>query len=133
MMRLHCAWCEKAGMPAFLGMVPGPEGEISHGICQRHKEELLAEIRNAASTAKRAGSIAEHIEHVDRAIEHFEEYIRVTNLGVARRQRHIESIKRRLLATRHHLEALRALRRRQKGGASEPEAATGETETSNKE
>jgi hypothetical protein len=52
---MRCAWCEKEGAPANMGtdIVDDPneggpnEGElmISHGICKRHKAEMLKELR----------------------------------------------------------------------------------------
>ncbi len=36
MMKHVCAWCEKEGKNAYLGEVPGPHEEVTHGICAAH-------------------------------------------------------------------------------------------------
>lgn len=43
-MRVICAWCEKEGIETVIGIIEGPETEISHGICEQHQEEMLKEI-----------------------------------------------------------------------------------------
>lgn len=43
-MRVMCAWCEKEGVETVIGIIEGPETEVSHGICEQHQEEMLKEI-----------------------------------------------------------------------------------------
>jgi hypothetical protein len=41
-MKIVCAWCERAGLPAFLGeREPLEDSSITHGICPRHLSQLL--------------------------------------------------------------------------------------------
>lgn len=40
-MKVHCAWCEKAGRDPFIGeKEPLHDPSISHGLCQRCLEEM---------------------------------------------------------------------------------------------
>lgn len=43
-MRVICAWCEKEGIETILGIIEGPHDLVSHGMCERHQEEMLQEI-----------------------------------------------------------------------------------------
>lgn len=49
---MRCAWCEKEGAPADMrkDIVDAddpnePDPMISHGICKRHKAEMLKELK----------------------------------------------------------------------------------------
>lgn len=46
-MDVICAWCEKEGTRTKLGEKEGPEGVVSHGICDMHQEQFLEEIMRA--------------------------------------------------------------------------------------
>mgnify|MGYP001575520188 CR=1 FL=1 len=37
-----CAWCEKEGRRTVLH--EGQDDQVSHGICEQHQEEMLAQI-----------------------------------------------------------------------------------------
>jgi hypothetical protein len=40
-MKVHCAWCEKAGRDPFMGeKEPLHDPSVSHGLCQRCLEEM---------------------------------------------------------------------------------------------
>jgi hypothetical protein len=42
-MKIVCAWCERDGVPAFLGeREPADDPTITHGICPRHLTQVLA-------------------------------------------------------------------------------------------
>jgi hypothetical protein len=44
--RVLCAWCQAEGKSGLLRVVDAPDGpEESHGICEAHMRELLAEAR----------------------------------------------------------------------------------------
>jgi hypothetical protein len=45
-MDVHCAWCQKEGLPSLLRVVyhDGVATE-SHGMCQPHRDKFLAEVR----------------------------------------------------------------------------------------
>ena len=47
-MRLICAWCQQEGVPAFLCDVePLDDPTETHGICARHRFEVLQELDSA--------------------------------------------------------------------------------------
>ena len=44
-MKIVCAWCERDGLPAFLGeREPLDDPSITHGICPRHMAQVLASL-----------------------------------------------------------------------------------------
>jgi len=44
-MVVMCAWCEKAGLPAFLGVKPPlGDGRATHGICPTHRREMVEQV-----------------------------------------------------------------------------------------
>lgn len=43
-MNVHCAWCEKEGIINVINKIEGPDDQVSHGICGRHQDEMLAQI-----------------------------------------------------------------------------------------
>jgi hypothetical protein len=50
-MRLICAWCQQEGVPAFLCEVePLDDPTETHGICARHRFEVLQELDTAQTT-----------------------------------------------------------------------------------
>jgi predicted RNase H-like nuclease (RuvC/YqgF family) len=57
-MKLICAWCQQEGVPAFLCEVePLDDPSETHGICARHRFEVLQELDTAqASASARGGS-----------------------------------------------------------------------------
>jgi hypothetical protein len=44
-MKVVCAWCQKAGNFVVLREKEPPGDEISHGICDKHVQAVLAEVR----------------------------------------------------------------------------------------
>ncbi len=41
-MKIICAWCERGGLPAFLGeREPLDDPNVTHGICPQHLTQLL--------------------------------------------------------------------------------------------
>ena len=44
-MKVVCAWCQRAGNFVVLREKEPPGDEISHGICDRHVLEVMAEVR----------------------------------------------------------------------------------------
>ena len=40
----HCSWCQKEGLPSFMGYAETYNGEPTHGMCRRHYRELMAEM-----------------------------------------------------------------------------------------
>jgi hypothetical protein len=66
-MRLICAWCQQEGVPAFLCEVePLDDPTETHGICARHRFEVLQELDTAQTTPASAagaavGSIEDHV------------------------------------------------------------------------
>jgi hypothetical protein len=54
-MKRICAWCLREGMPAYLGEVePLDDPTVTHGICGRHRLEILQEL----SSTERAPAAA---------------------------------------------------------------------------
>jgi len=48
-----CAWCVKADEPAFLReQSPYRDPSVSHGICPRHREEWMQQIRAHVAALK---------------------------------------------------------------------------------
>lgn len=44
-MKIHCAWCEKEGKPAYLGeQAPLDDQSVTHTICEQHSAEMQAQI-----------------------------------------------------------------------------------------
>jgi hypothetical protein len=66
-MKLICAWCQQEGVPAFLCEVePLDDLTETHGICARHRFEVLQELDTAhgASTGVHAGRHAADDEEI---------------------------------------------------------------------
>lgn len=43
-MDVMCAWCQKEGIQNVINVIEGPSDQVSHGICDRHQEEMLQQI-----------------------------------------------------------------------------------------
>lgn len=44
-MKIICAWCERDGLPAFLGeREPLDDLSVTHGICPRHMAQVLSSL-----------------------------------------------------------------------------------------
>jgi hypothetical protein len=55
-MKLICAWCQQEGVPAFLCEVePLDDPTETHGICARHRFEVLQELDTAQAQPAAAG------------------------------------------------------------------------------
>src|SRR5687768_2924529 len=55
-MRLMCAWCQQEGAPAFLCEVEPLDDETeTHGICARHRFEVLQELDTAQARPATVG------------------------------------------------------------------------------
>jgi hypothetical protein len=39
----HCSWCQAEGKPSFLGYTETCDGNPTHGMCQRHYEQMMIE------------------------------------------------------------------------------------------
>lgn len=50
MMEARCGWCG-----AFLGYRPGPDGEITHGICRTCAEKEMAEFKRKLNLTRQKG------------------------------------------------------------------------------
>jgi hypothetical protein len=63
-MKLICAWCQQEGVPSFLCEVePLDDPTETHGICARHRFEVLQELDTAQATPAAAG--VEPFEGID--------------------------------------------------------------------
>ena len=62
-MKLICAWCQQEGVPAFLCEVePLDDPSETHGICARHRFEVLQELDTAQAGARAgSGNVADEI------------------------------------------------------------------------
>ncbi len=64
MMRINCSWCD-----SFIGYKPGPDGEVTHGICFECKVKEMAEAKrmaNLPSGARAVDMVAAAMEREDR-------------------------------------------------------------------
>jgi hypothetical protein len=62
-MKAVCAWCERDGRPTFLGdRAPLDDAAITHGICNRHMEELLAQLTSRSFPGVRILLVVNHTE-----------------------------------------------------------------------
>ena len=63
-MKLICAWCQQEGVPAFLCEVePMDDPTETHGICARHRFEVLQELDTAQGSP--APAARERFEAID--------------------------------------------------------------------
>lgn len=51
-MRVECAWCAREGSHHVIKIVEGPDDQVSHGICERHQEEMLEQIAHLRSSKR---------------------------------------------------------------------------------
>lgn len=53
-MKVLCAWCVKAGLPALIGeKEPADDPTETHGLCPEHRKQVEAEIAEYRRTMKR--------------------------------------------------------------------------------
>jgi hypothetical protein len=65
-MKLICAWCQQEGVPAFLCEVePLDDPTETHGICARHRFEVLQELDTAQGAPVPAGAESGGLEATD--------------------------------------------------------------------
>jgi hypothetical protein len=66
-MKLICAWCQQEGVPAFLCEVePVDDPTETHGICARHRFEVLQELDTAQASS--APAPTERFEAIDEGV-----------------------------------------------------------------
>lgn len=52
-MKVHCAWCEKAGRDPYMGeKEPMDSDAISHGMCKRCEEDMMEQTANMLGPKK---------------------------------------------------------------------------------
>jgi hypothetical protein len=57
-MRIECSWCLAQGLDGYLGdREPYDNDSVTHGICKRHKGEVLAEAREAMIKLRKQGLV----------------------------------------------------------------------------